>query len=111
MSDIANLDHLINDEIDALEVRLISDEGEQLGIMSAEAAQKIADEREMDLVLISPNAAHTVDTEDIQSKCAWSPFEGHTFHWDITHTWINGHAVYADGTFDESVMGERMEFN
>ena len=64
-----------------------------------------------DLVLISPNAAHTVDTEDIQSKCAWSPFEGHTFHWDITHTWINGHAVYADGTFDESVMGERMEFN
>ena len=56
MSDIANLDHLINDEIDALEVRLISDEGEQLGIMSAEAAQKIADEREMDLVLISPNA-------------------------------------------------------
>lgn len=64
-----------------------------------------------DLVLISPNAAHTVDTEDIQSKCDWSPFEGHTFHWDITHTWINGHAVYADGTFDESVMGERMEFN
>ena len=64
-----------------------------------------------DLVLISPNAAHTVDTEDIQSKCAWSPFEGHTFHWDITHTWINGHAVYADGTVDESVMGERMEFN
>ena len=64
-----------------------------------------------DLVLISPNAAHTVDTEDIQSKCAWSPFEGHTFHWDITHTWINGHAVYADGTFDENVMGERMEFN
>ena len=64
-----------------------------------------------DLVLISPNAAHTVDTEDIQSKCAWSPFEGHTFHWDITHTWINGHAVYANGTFDESVMGERMEFN
>ena len=56
VSDIANLDHLINDEIDALEVRLISDEGEQLGIMSAEAAQKIADEREMDLVLISPNA-------------------------------------------------------
>lgn len=64
-----------------------------------------------DLVLLSPSAAHTVDTEDIQSKCAWSPFEGHTFHWDITHTWINGHAVYADGTFDESVMGERMEFN
>ena len=63
-----------------------------------------------DLVLVSPNAPHTVTTEEIQSKCAWSPFEGHTFRWDITHTWVNGHAVYANGQFDESVMGERMEF-
>ena len=63
-----------------------------------------------DLVLLSPDAPHTVTTEEIESKCAWSPFEGHTFRWDITHTWINGHAVYACGEFDESVMGERMEF-
>ena len=63
-----------------------------------------------DLVLVSPNAPHTVTTEEIESKCAWSPFEEHTFRWDITHTWINGHAVYAHGEFDESVMGERMEF-
>lgn len=55
-SDIANLEHLINEEIEAAEIRLISDSGEQLGIMTAEAAQKIADEKEMDLVLISPNA-------------------------------------------------------
>lgn len=64
-----------------------------------------------DLVLVKPDATHTVSTEDIESKCAWSPFEGHTFRWDITHTWVNGHAVYADGEFDESVMGERMEFD
>ena len=64
-----------------------------------------------DLVLVSPNAPHTVTTEEIESKCAWSPFEGHTFRWGITHTWVNGHAVYANGQFDESVMGERMEFN
>jgi dihydroorotase len=63
-----------------------------------------------DLVLVKPDTPHTVSTEDIESKCAWSPFEGHTFRWDITHTWVNGHAVYADGEFDESVMGERMEF-
>jgi dihydroorotase len=63
-----------------------------------------------DLVLVKPNAPHTVTTEEIQSKCAWSPFEGHTFHWDVTHTWVNGHAVYANGEFDERVMGERMEF-
>ena len=63
-----------------------------------------------DLVLVKPDATHTISTENIESKCAWSPFEGHTFRWDITHTWVNGHAVYADGEFDESVMGERMEF-
>ena len=64
-----------------------------------------------DLVLLSPDAPHTVTTEEIQSKCAWSPFEDHTFRWDITHTWVNGHAVYANGKFDDSVKGERMEFN
>ena len=64
-----------------------------------------------DLVLVKPDATHTISTEDIESKCAWSPFEGHTFRWDITYTWVNGHAVYADGEFDESVMGERMEFD
>lgn len=63
-----------------------------------------------DLVLLDPKAPHTVTTEEIESKCAWSPFEGHTFRWDITHTWVNGHAVYACGEFDESLMGERMEF-
>ena len=64
-----------------------------------------------DLVLVKPDAPHTVSTEEIQSKCAWSPFEGHTFKWNITHTWVNGHAVYANGKFDESVKGERMEFH
>ena len=71
----------------------------------------IREDYRADLVLVKPDAPHTVDAEEIQSKCAWSPFEGHTFRWDITHTWVNGHAVYANGKFDESMMGERMEFN
>lgn len=64
-----------------------------------------------DLVLVKPNAHHAIDAADIMSKCAWSPFEGHTFSHDITHTWVNGHAVYENGTFDDSVMGQRMLFN
>ena len=63
-----------------------------------------------DLVLVNPHAPHTVDTTEIESKCGWSPFEGHTFEWDITHTWVNGRAVYALGSYDDSVMGERLEF-
>lgn len=63
-----------------------------------------------DLVLVNPHAPHTVDTTEIESKCGWSPFEGHTFEWDITHTWVNGREVYALGNYDDSVMGERLEF-
>ena len=63
-----------------------------------------------DLVLVKPDTPHTVTHDEIESKCGWSPFEGHTFRWDITHTWVNGHAVYADGAFDESMKGQRLEF-
>ena len=50
---IANQDYLINDEITAPEVRLIGDDGEQLGIMSAKDALAIAGEKELDLVMIA----------------------------------------------------------
>ena len=53
---IATQNHLLNEEIREPEVRLISEEGEQLGVMSGEQALKISEEREMDLVLISPQA-------------------------------------------------------
>lgn len=55
-SSIANLDYLINEDIDAKEVRLISDEGEQLGIMPCKQALDIAFEKDMDLVLIAPGS-------------------------------------------------------
>ena len=48
--------HLLNEDIQAPEVRLISDTGEQLGLMSAEEALKIAVEKEMDLVMIAPGS-------------------------------------------------------
>ena len=53
---IANVNYEINEEILDKELRIISDTGEQLGIMSAEEALKIAEERELDLVKISPAA-------------------------------------------------------
>ena len=53
---IASVTHEINEEIIDKEIRVISDEGEQLGIMSAEEALTIAEEKELDLVKISPMA-------------------------------------------------------
>ena len=56
MLTIANAVHQINEEILDKEVRLIGSEGEQLGIMSAEAALKIAIEQDLDLVKIAPGS-------------------------------------------------------
>ena len=47
---------MINEQIRNREVRVISEDGEQLGIMSARDAQKLAREADLDLVKISPGA-------------------------------------------------------
>ncbi len=47
---------MINEQIKDKEVRLIGENGEQLGIMSAKEAMKLAEEAELDLVKIAPTA-------------------------------------------------------
>ena len=47
---------MINEQIRDREVRLIGENGEQLGIMSAKEAYKIARDAELDLVKIAPTA-------------------------------------------------------
>ena len=47
---------MINDQIRDKEIRLIGENGEQLGIMSAKEAFKMAKEAELDLVKIAPTA-------------------------------------------------------
>ena len=49
-------DLMINEQIRDKEVRLIGANGEQLGIMSARDAMKIAREAELDLVKVAPTA-------------------------------------------------------
>lgn len=55
MKEIANKSVRINDQIQALEVRVISESGEQLGIMSRDDALRAAQDADSDLVEISPN--------------------------------------------------------
>ena len=57
---ISKLNHQLNEEIRDKEIRVISDEGEQLGIMSPAAALEIALDKDLDLVKISPNAVPPV---------------------------------------------------
>ena len=47
---------MINEQIRDREIRLIGENGEQLGIMSAKDAMKLAREAELDLVKIAPTA-------------------------------------------------------
>lgn len=63
-----------------------------------------------DLVLIQPDEPWTVSKENILAKCGWSPFEGHEFHHKVKKTFVNGRCVYDSGEFDESVNGQRLEF-
>ena len=57
---IANTGHQTNEDIRDREVRLISESGEQLGIMSSQEALRLAEERSLDLVKISPSAVPPV---------------------------------------------------
>ena len=47
---------MINEQIRDKEVRVIGEDGEQLGIMSSKEAQKLADDAGLDLVKIAPTA-------------------------------------------------------
>ncbi len=53
---IAKQDLMINEEIKDKEVRLIGPEGEQLGIVANIVAQSMAEEKNLDLVKIAPQA-------------------------------------------------------
>ncbi len=49
-----------NDAIRASEVRLISSDGQQMGVVSREKALQLAEEMELDLVMIAPGATPPV---------------------------------------------------
>lgn len=64
-----------------------------------------------DLVIVDPEASTKVSKENILYKCGWSPLEGAEFPARITHTFVNGHLVYGNGSFDESIKGNRLQFD
>ncbi len=57
---IGKLEHQINEEIRDKELRVIGADGDQLGIMTSAAALALAEEKELDLVKIAPNAVPPV---------------------------------------------------
>jgi len=64
-----------------------------------------------DLVLVDMHKPTTVSKENILYKCGWSPLEGFEFPAAISHTFVNGHLVYGNEIWDESIKGMRLSFN
>jgi dihydroorotase len=69
-----------------------------------------------DLVLVDAGK-WTVSKENIHAKCNWSPFEGESFYYFVSHTFVNGILVYENptpgkkGIFHEQKKGERLTFS
>ena len=63
-----------------------------------------------DITIVKRGEPWAVTRECIQSKCKWSPMEGHTFNWTVKQTICNGQVIYDNGTFDASSRGEEIMF-
>ena len=63
-----------------------------------------------DIVLVRPNTGWTVTHDLIQSRCGWSPMEGHMYLWRVERTLCNGHTVYHQGRVDTSYIGQPVAF-
>lgn len=63
-----------------------------------------------DLVLVRRGVPWRVTPEIIESKCGWSPVEGHAYSWRVECTWCNGHMVCRNGVVDRSYKGQAVVF-
>ncbi|WP_042368012.1 dihydroorotase [Bacteroides neonati] len=63
-----------------------------------------------DVVLVRPGQPWTVTADCIESKCQWSPLEGHTFQWKVEKTFVNGQLVYTNGEIDDRYRGQALRF-
>jgi dihydroorotase len=61
-----------------------------------------------DLTLVDLDSSWTVTKENLLYKCGWSPVEGTTFQTKVTHTFVNGNLVFANGVFDETTKGKAL---
>ena len=65
-----------------------------------------------DLVMVRPHVPWTLTPNRIQSRCNWSPLEGHTFHWRVERTFCNGFPIYNRGhVTDEKYRGRPVSYD
>lgn len=63
-----------------------------------------------DIVIVRPDTGWIVTKDCVQSRCGWSPMEGHMYLWRVERTLCNGHTVYEQGRVDASYVGQSVAF-
>ena len=63
-----------------------------------------------DLVLVDEKAQH-ISNDNVLYKCRWTPFDGTTLHYSISHTFVNGNLVFENGNINDHYKGKSLEFN
>jgi dihydroorotase (multifunctional complex type) len=58
---------------------------------------RIAAGFDADIVIVDPDETWKITNEDVLSKIGWTPYDGRTVHGRVTHTFVRGEVVYADG--------------
>jgi dihydroorotase len=64
-----------------------------------------------DLVVVDPNKQQTITNESLLYKCKWSPMQGSTIKSSVIYTFVNGVPVYDNGTINDSVKGQALQFS
>ncbi len=63
-----------------------------------------------DLAIVDPNKPWTVNKNNIEYKCGWSPLEGKSLQGKVLSTMANGQWVYLDEKLTGQKAGERLLF-
>lgn len=63
-----------------------------------------------DVVLVDLTKSQKIVNLEQVTKCNWSPWHGDTLKGWAVKTWVNGHLVFDDGKFNETVRGQEVMF-
>lgn len=63
-----------------------------------------------DLALVHPDREWRITDATVLSKCGWTPYAGTIVHTQVTHTFINGALVFANGEINDAAKGQRLLF-
>ena len=61
-----------------------------------------------DIAIVRPTEPYVVSNDMVQSRCGWTPLEGDTLCWRVSHTLCNGRFVVDDGRFSPDSRGEEL---